>query len=553
MKQFKYFLLIAAVALSTIGCHKEVTVSFETTTQELDAQGGTIEVGLKSNGEWTIESTAGWLSITPLSGTGDATLTITAEANPIEEPRMAEVRAISKDNASVLTLTQGAGVVAQYINVTPREILCDSEGGEFVIEMSTNINWFITTPTWITCSPAEGSGDARITVTVSRVEEDLYEDREAEVFIGNLSVFEKVHVVQTVEPVLGIELTPNNIGFVCTGETKTVAVTTEDGWTASVEDDWVTLSQTEGQGDAEISVTVGENPIYVDRIAIVLFTTTGGVQTILTVRQDASPDPHFLEVSPLEFVFEKEGGEKSITIGCDTDWSFDLDCDWLSLSQLSGTGNATVVLTAEPNLLTEPRSARCYIKSGELLYALTVNQAAGDIPIEAVFEPDTLWVPYTGGLQHVQLTSNTSWNLQFSSWISIFTATSGEGDASFDLIIDSNTSSEGRTGYMNALHNGQVIGTLVVIQEGKIDILETDAVQLDVRPEGGDYEIHVTANQGWIVESSDSWIHCDPHSGFGNGSFTISVDALPGARPREGSVKVTGETGSEVVITVSQH
>jgi hypothetical protein len=553
MKQLKYFLWVAVVAISIVGCHKPVEVSFENATQEIEAQGGSIEIGLKSNGAWTIESTAEWLTVSPMSGSGDATLTLTAQANATGESRMANVRAFSKDNSSVLTVTQGFTEPEQYVNVTPKELLCDSEGDEFVVALSTNVDWFVSAPDWITCSPTEGSGDARITITVNPVESDVQESREAEVVIGNQSVFDKVHVVQTVEPVLDIELTPNSLQFVCTGETKTMNVSTEDSWSTSTESDWVTLSQTEGQGDAEISVTVGENPIYFNRVAIVIFTTAGNVQKVLTIHQEASPNPHFLEVSPREIAFGKEGGENEITIGCDTDWEFDLDCEWLTLSQLSGSGNATVVLTADPNMLTETRSVEFYAKSGSLSSRLTVTQAAGDIPIEASFEPDTLFVPYTGGLQHVQLTSNTSWTLQYDSWISIYAATSGEGDASFDIIIDSNSGSNSRTGYVNAIHNGEVISALVIVQEGKTNDLETDITELDVRPEGGEFEIQVTANQAWTVHTDVDWLHCNPSSGFGNGSFTITVDVLSSPRPREGHIKVVGDAGSEVVIIVNQH
>lgn len=551
MRHLKYVLLVAAVALSIVSCRKTVEVSFENATQELNPQGCSIEIALKSNGEWTIEPTAEWISVSPMSGSGDATLTLTAEANNTDEPRTVEVQATTKDNTALLTLTQG--VVEKYVNVTPQEILCDVNGGEFDIVLSTNVDWFVSAPQWITCSLTQGSGDARITLTVNPIDDDIPESREAQVFIGNLSVSDKVHVVQTVEPVLGIEITPNNLVLASSGEARTVTVVTEDGWTATIEDDWVTLSQTEGQGNTEISVTVDENPAYVDRAAIVLFTTSGGVQTVLTIRQEASLDPHFLEVSPQVFDFGKEGGEGVITIGCDTDWAFDLGCEWLSLSQLSGTGNATVTLTAEQNAMIEPRSAELFIKSGELIHSITVRQAPGDIPFIAAFEPDSVSMAYVGGLQHVQLTSNTTWVLQSSGWISLVATTSGEGDASIDIVVDSNSGSEDRIGYVKAMHNGQLLATLIVVQEGKPNLLETDITHLDVRPEGGDYEIQVTANQAWRVVTNEDWLHCDPQSGFANGRFTITVDPLPSPRARTGYVKLNGDTGIDVMITVDQH
>ena len=130
---------------------------------------------------------------------------------------------------------------------------------------------------------------------------------------------------------------------------------------------------------------------------------------------------------------------------------------------------------------------------------------------------------------------------------------SGQGDASFDIIVDGNQDPEERVGFVKAVHGGQVLATLIVFQEGKPNILETDMTELDVRPEGGSYEIQVTANQSWTVNVDVDWIHSDLQSGFGNKVLTITVDPMMGARPRIGHIKLSGETGSLVVITVNQH
>jgi hypothetical protein len=475
MKQLKYFLFVAALTLSFMGCQKAIEVSFDKASQEIDAEGGSFELMLKSNGDWTINPDKEWVSITPMSGKGNATLTIIVEANTTGDIRMAEVKATTKDNTAVLTLTQSKAV--EYINVTPKEIECNSEGGEFTVELSTNIDWFVAAPEWIACSPAEGSGNATITMTIYPISGEYSGNRETDVFLGNLSVLEKVHVVQSVEPAPG----------------------------------------------------PGPDP-------------------------GPEPNPHFLEVSPIAFAFGKEGGEMDITISCDTTWEFDLDCSWLSLSQQSGMGDATVTLTALPNEISEPRALEFHIKSYDLFYNLTATQAAGEIIPAVSFTADTVYAAYVGGLQHVELNSNTDWALQVSdSWISLIPPTMGNGNASFDIIIDSNADPEGRTGLLKALHAGQVMATLVVVQEGKPNILETDLTTLEVRPEGGDYVIQVTANQEWTVANNETWLRCNPQGGFANGSFTINVDPLPSPRPRTGYVKVSGSTGAQVMITVNQH
>ena len=554
MKKINYLLFVVALAMSFVGCRKPVEVSFDTTTQEINAQGGTVEIVLKSNGDWTINPTAEWIAVSPMSGKGDATLTLTVEANTTGEDRSTQIKATTKDNTATLNLTQGAQSPQPqyYLNVSPKNYRCGGAGGEFTVEISSNLDWTVTTPQWITCSVMEGFDDATVTLTISPIEDEKIEMREADVLFESSLTSDKVHVVQTVDPIMGIEIMPKNLEFVCTGETKIIAVFTEDAWTASMDVDWVTLSQTEGQGDAEIRVTLGENPGYEQRQTTVLFTTAGGAQAMLGIRQEASPNPHFLEVSPLEFQFEKEGGEREISVNCDTGWEFDMACDWLSISQQTGTGNATVVLTAQPNLLTEPRTNAFFIKSDNLYYELSVTQAPGDTPLMVEFDADTVFVVYTGGLQSLSLASNTTWQLQASSWITLITS-SGEGDAVFDIAVDSNTDPNNRIGFVSAVHNGQEMANIIVVQEGKPNILETDITELDVRPEGGSYEIQVTSNQSWAVNADVNWIHYEPQSGFGNRILTVTVDPMMGARPRTGHIKLSGETGSLVIITVNQH
>lgn len=566
MKQLKYFMFVAAMALAIVGCRKPVEVSFDKATQEIDAQGGSIELALKSNGEWTIAQTEGWIMVSPMSGSGDATILLTVAPNKTSVSRSAEIKATTKDNTATMTLSQNASQDPDpepdpepdpgpqyYINVDPQAIQCSAEGGEFTVEVSSNIEWEVTTPQWVTSSMTSGANDATLTLTISPIEGDEISSREGEVVISGLdSISAKIIVVQNVLPTPGIELMPKILDFGSAGDTKTVTVTTEDNWVAAIEADWVTLNQTAGQGDTEISVTVGENPLYVERQTMVIFTTLGGVQALLTVRQEASVDPHFLEVSPLEFQFDKNGGEKEISVGCNTNWEFELNCDWLSLSQPSGTGNATVILSAEPNPYIESRTIVFYIKSGELNAELTVTQAPGDEPLYADFELDTLFVPVNGGIQHVQLTSNTTWQLQASEWISLLT-NSGEGNASCGFVVDINSGYDERVGYLNVVHNGQELGTLVILQEGWVDILETDITQLDVHPEGGEFEIQVSANQSWAVNLDVDWMRCEPMSGFGNKTLILKVDAMSSAHPRTGHIKLSGSTGMVVIVTVDQH
>jgi hypothetical protein len=186
-----------------------------------------------------------------------------------------------------------------------------------------------------------------------------------------------------------------------------------------------------------------------------------------------------------------------------------------------------------------------------LSYDLNVSQEAGDEPLVGSFVPDTLYVTSTGGLQTVSLTSNTSWTLQFCDWVSSLT-NAGVGDATFDMIVDSNQGSETRTGFVNAVHGGQVLCTMVIVQEGKPDLLEVDVDQFDVRPEGGEFSFHITSNQSWVISTDVNWIHPTPESGFANTDVNVVVDAMMTTHPREGHMVIKAASGKTVTVTVTQ-
>lgn len=553
MKTPKYFLFVVAIAMMVAGCHKPVEVSFTTDSRLFEAQGGTAEIDLKSNGDWTIESSAEWISVSPTSGSGDATLTLTALPNTTMQSRTAEVKATTADNMAVLTVTQS--FPDHYINIDPVAYECFEEGGEFNVQISSNIDWTVSSlPAWIHCSEMSGSGDGQLSITVEAFAEGALVDREVAVTLGDEETTAVLHVAQRHTPANVITVTPDELQMAYGGETKSFVITYNGSWTAIVGQDWVTLDQTEGEGDTEVAVTVGENPLYEPRSCDVKLISDSGSTTSVMVNQEAAPNPHYLEVTPTNLNFGKDGGTQEITINCDEDWNVVIQSNWVSLSALSGNGNGMISVTVSPNPIAESRIMEFSIVSSSFSQNLRVTQEAGDEPIVVSFEPDTLYATYLGGALQTQLNTNTTWTLEPTvNWIIVSSGTSGEGDSPVYLIIDYNGDETPRTGYLNVIHSDQLIGRAVIVQEGKPNILEADITELEARPEGGEYTIQVTANQNWAASTDVAWITCAPAIGSGNGTLTLTIAPIPAIQVRVGHVKLKGLLGQEVTITVTQH
>lgn len=552
MNKRKCILAAFIVLVVLAGCRKKVDVALGTSTLNIAAQGESVEVALTSNGDWTVEAHPEWITVNPTSGKGDATLTLSASLNDTEAKRSGTLRVSTKDNTATLKVSQDA-MEQDYILVSPQSIESEAAGGDFTLTVTSNCDWSLSTDAnWLSCEPVSGNGNGTVTVSITPVEGDI-EVREADiVFSGVENGSLPVHVVQHAAIHYPISVEPSLVSADYEASEITVAVTCEGSWTAALDADWVTLSATSGNGNTELTVTLTENEVMEARLAHVTFSSETEDHVVLIIKQEAAPDPHFLEINPTEFSFGKEGGSAEININCDTEWIILMECEWASLSTQTGVGNGTITLTVDPNLFANPRFVEFKAVSGMLSQILTVSQEAGDELLTAYFEPDTVYPACTGGFQNVNLFSNCSWHLDASDWIYLNNS-SGNGDASFNIIVDGNNSPEARTGYVNVKHNGEVLGTLTVIQEGKPNIFETDFTELDVSPEGGLYPMQLTSSQSWNLNCDVDWLSCSPESGGGNSAIVIRVAPSESPRLRTGHVKIVGSMGALIIVTVNQH
>jgi len=552
MKRMKHILALAALVLAMVSCGKKVDVNLSPESVDFTPDGGEAEIALTSNGDWQVEANYEWLSVTPTSGNGNATLVVTAVPNDGSEARDAQVKVTTKNNEALLAVHQDFSAVP-FLRVEPNQINCDRLGGMFDVAVYSNIDWTISTlPDGVTVSVDSGSGNATVTLTIAPLQNSFADSEKQVVFAGG-NILAPVTIKQSVASSYDVVIDPVLLDVGYEGGTKTINVTCEGDWTVESTMDWATLSAESGSGNGQVVVTVAANDVYEIRAAQIIFHSSVGTSKTAMVRQQAAPDPHYLTVDPSELTFGSEGGTASISIGCDVEWEIDLNSDWATISSTTGTGDATVTLTVEPNLVIEPRQLSLFVKSGMLNHEINVQQAAGDQPLNVTLLPDTIVVPSSGATSaELNVSSNTSWQLQASEWISNLPASLTYGDATVYLIVNSYTDPEPRYGFVRAIHNGQVMDEVVVMQEGKPDLLEVDVTEFDVRPEGAEFTFHVTSNQAWTVSVDFPWISCNPVSGLGSRDVTVTVQPSMSTHPRTGHIKVTAASGKMVTVIINQ-
>ncbi len=554
MKKLHLFLFVAALSCFVMGCRKPVNVSFGIESLNVAAEGGTYTAELKSNGDWTIGSTAEWLTVTQTSGNGNATLTFEVQPNLTGQVRNQEITAITMDNTASMTISQVAGsdpAPEPYITLTPNSMLGDWEGGSFQVIVQANMVWTVTgLPEWMDCSTMEGNGDDTLYMTMRPFLE--MSDREAFVTFGDDNTSAQFHVRQSgmnSEHVLTV--TPDVFQVPYTGDVRTMAVVCDEAWVAVPEDDWISLDMTEGEGSSEVVMTVAENPLYVPRQAAIKFISDSHNTFVVDIYQEAAPDPHFLEVTPIALSFGHEGGTQEITVACDVDWTIDFSEDWLSLSTTEGTGNGSVTVTAGLNVFNESRQAALRVVSGNLACRVMVTQEPGEEVLVANVSPDTLYAPQPGGVRMFEITSNTDWVLSAPSWITML-ETSGSGDATIEMMVDVNSAYSSRIGYITVMRNGVELARVVVVQEGIPTILSADVEEIVFTSNGGAQYFHLTSNMNWEIEDTAEWLFCDPMHGSGDTEVLVKAVPMNGISSREEVLVIRGKiAGGGVVQTIT--
>ena len=548
MKNLKNFMIVAAIALVVASCGKKAEVTLASNEIELPAEGGTTQMDVMSNADWSVSLGLDWLTVSPMSGNGNETLTLTATPNVGAGNRTGQVTVSTKDNVATLTVRQSAS--ATFITVEPDTIQCTEAGGSFDLSIGANGSWEVgTAPEWISFSAGSGTGNAQVVVAIAEMTETTF--READVTIGNADASKVLRVVQRKYVAL-LDVQPKDIEASHESATITVTVHSSSHWEATSEADWIAVEPASGDGEATVTVSVAANEATTPRLGQVRFVSADGIEDFFRVHQSGGPDPHFLNVSPTELFFAGEGGSLDFTVECDTAWEATTDIEWIQLASQTGMANGTVRVEAAPNTLPYERQGTVRVVSKELKVNVQIRQEGSGVLPVVTLQPDTVFISPEGGAGSINVTANVPWRLMTADWVNLF-ETTGTGDAVVSFYLDKNPRPADRSATVSAMYNHEVLGQMVVYQEARIPFLELSQTQIVATEAGGHFVIDILSNQSWMVNKGDTWLQYSPASGAGNKQLVIDIDPLVGGGYRNTEVHVNGlEDGTTVVIQIKQ-
>ena len=186
---------------------------------ELLADGQTTEIAISANCSWTVTKEETWLTVSPMSGTNNQRITVSASKNTTGQDRMAVLTVKGGSlPARMVTVTQKKAedtpAVTYSLSVDKQSISYENKGGTQSFIITSNTNWTISCPDWCVLSTTSGKRNATISVSVG--ENTLAESRSGQILISgdgvnavSISVSQQAGMPQSHQPGAGDNQPPS--------------------------------------------------------------------------------------------------------------------------------------------------------------------------------------------------------------------------------------------------------------------------------------------------------------------------------------------------------
>ena len=180
MKKYIIFLLSFILSFSLVNCSgggvggdddtpviNKNSLAVSNSSLTFDAAAGQQTVNVTANCDWKVSCSASWLTINPMSGNSNATLTISAQENTTTTQREATVTVTGGGFTRTISASQkGADV---KLTVSPQTLDYSYKAEEKTVAITTNASWTISSDqAWCTVGKSSGSGNENIAIKVSQ-------------------------------------------------------------------------------------------------------------------------------------------------------------------------------------------------------------------------------------------------------------------------------------------------------------------------------------------------------------------------------------------------
>lgn len=381
------------------------------------------------------------------------------------------------------------------IDQIPQSLSFGKDGGEyeFIFNYNTDVS-YSNIPSWATMN-----GNKLIVLP------NYYEvERSANMMVQNKDSFAYFRLYQEVgeSPAQNKPVSPTDLHFDIEGGTQFINIQIPNSWKLTKDSDWFTTNVTSGGGVSIVSVTCGTNSGNRRVGTITVKDLSTGTDYVVTVTQISEADKPSISVTPTTIETDYNGGEYEIAITytnrngdyveiegngltwTDIIWNGDVGTFKVTVPKNYDLETKTFVLT----LMTSIGNLSINILQGEGLPYITSNK-------------NSLAFDGEGGTSTITVTSNIDWNATSSEeWLMIEPSTGDKGTSTFDIVVNANSVTSDRVGYVYMKYGDEVMETITVTQQVFVERLEVSPSTITFDYEDDSATVTITSNTSWTIE-----------------------------------------------------
>ena len=554
----KKILTVLAIALATLTSCKtdeeeispsEVYLNVYYDDIVFPSDGGEDSFEIESNGDWVITNDADWLTIDPSEGKGSCSITLTASASDLYDDRNTVITVKAGDKTETFTVTQK---YAEALLVTKNKFDIPQEGGEFTVEVQSNISYDIVIDddcqSWISEVPqSKALNTYTHTFSVESNQDTTKRDGSIEI-IGSNGKTETVNIYQAQKDELVLSKSEETVPAKG-GEVRVQLRSNVDYEVIVPEDvDWVEQLQSD-KADELVFNVMPNSETSTREAEITVKDKNSDLSQIFTIIQTPGSivlDETYYEVpasgDTLDIVFTSDV-EYEIIIGED-------DASWITYEETKSEDSYqhNLRIFVGPNTVNEIRAAEIDIKdkNSDIKATVTVRQLTGDIIledswIEADASGETIRVPFATDIEY-----EVNIPEEYSSWISLVSAvqTKALKDTAFSLKIEPNATGNRREARIAVKDKYSDLSQTLTIEQyymkigvdGKSYTVPARGETLTIRTTSANIEYNVT-----VPEEFSSWISVPEDDD--SASFKLKIEPNDDIKVRNATINLSDVNG----------
>lgn len=493
---------------------------------------------------WGITGMQSWISVDPVSGNNDASVSVSVTENPSADVARTELLTLFSNEADYdrsfrIAVTQMTA--NPNIQLTTESIDFPVDGGTKTVSVQANVSYEATSSkTWLT---ATVSSDKK-TVTLKAEPNATAQSRTATVTLSG-RVTETITVTQAAAGITTTQSSTLEAGQ--QGGTYQMQIKADAAWTATNNGySWIEVTPTGGEkGTANVTLSVAANGSTSNRTGHVSFRIGNTTLIDITVNQKGL----YLTPKVNSLTFDADACSRNLEVESNVTWKVLSAPSWVTISKDAVTGNKTLAVSV-------PNYNETTDRSGEIVLGvdgLNIQQTVKVVQKGRTFPNlvGTIQFDAKASTQSFDVTTDGSWVASSSeTWLTL-SKTSGKGNTAVNATVTENTCDAQRTAAITVSVGGSV-QTILVTQASHYLTISPTTMAESLPSTGGSYKFSISSDDTWQATKKSSWLTLSATSGTGNVDITMTAADNPSINDRKDTVLITPAHGQAVRLVVQQ-